>query len=104
MRSRIVFGLSLGCLLGLIGLARVAAAREWADVTGKFKIEAELVAVRNGKVILEKTDGTVITVPLDKLSAADQAFLKAKEGAAAAASIKASPSPAGSSAPVPAGT
>jgi mono/diheme cytochrome c family protein len=53
--------------------------REWTDVTGKFKVEAELVAVRSGKVFLEKPDGSVITVPLDKLSAGDQEFLKSKE-------------------------
>src|SRR5256885_1360485 len=82
MRSPIVVGVLLACLMGLLGLLSLAEGREWTDTTGKFKIEAELVAVRNGKVILEKPDGSVITVPLDKLSANDQAFLKAKEAAA----------------------
>ena len=54
----------------------LAAAREWTDSTGKFRVEAELVVVRSGKVILEKPDGTILTIPLDKLSAADQDFLK----------------------------
>jgi hypothetical protein len=31
-------------------------AREWSDATGKFKIEAEFVAVKNGKVVLERAD------------------------------------------------
>jgi hypothetical protein len=56
-----------------------APAREWSDATGKFKIQGELVAVRAGKVILEKADGKIISVPLEKLSAADQAFLKSLE-------------------------
>ncbi len=99
MRSQIALGISLVCLLDLTALAPAALGREWTDVTGKFKIEAELVAIRNGKVILEKADGSVITVPLDKLSANDQAFLKAKEAATRPSAI-----PAAKSAPLAGGT
>ena len=63
-------------LLGMILLATVALAREWKDATGAFRVEAELVAVRDGKVYLEKPNGAVITVALEKLSQADQDFLK----------------------------
>lgn len=63
----------------VLSLGSTALAREWKDATGMFKIEAELVAVRNGKVVLEKADGTIISVALDKLCAADQAFLKAQD-------------------------
>jgi mono/diheme cytochrome c family protein len=66
--------------LAICGLPALALGREWMDASGKFKIEAELVAVRNGKAILEKPDGSVITVPVDKLSPADQEFLRAKSG------------------------
>jgi len=52
--------------------------RTWTDTTGKFKIEAELVRVADGKVELKKPDGTVVNVPLDKLSAADQAAATGK--------------------------
>jgi len=52
--------------------------RTWTDATGKFKIEAELVRVADGKVELKKADGTVVSVPLDKLSAADQAAATGK--------------------------
>ena len=52
--------------------------RTWTDTTGKFKIEAELVRVADGKVELKKADGTVVSVPLDKLSAADQAVATGK--------------------------
>src|SRR5262245_30824975 len=67
-----------GCALILASMLSVhsVAAREWVDASGKFRVEAELVAVRNGKAILEKPDGAVLSIPLDKLSAADQAFLK----------------------------
>lgn len=54
--------------------------RIWTDVTGKFKIEAKFGGVSGGQVKLLKTDGTETTVPLNKLSAADQAFVR-KAGA-----------------------
>src|SRR5262245_63788368 len=63
------------CVLLVLG-GITANAREWTDATGAFKVQAELVAVRNGKAILEKADGSVLSVPVDKLSAADQAYLK----------------------------
>ncbi len=65
-----------GCALALCG---TAAAREWTDATGKFKVQGELVAVRAGKVIIEKADGSIISVPLEKLCAADQEFLKSAD-------------------------
>jgi len=52
--------------------------RTWTDATGTYKIEAELVRVADGKVELKKADGTVVSVPLDKLSAADQAAATGK--------------------------
>ena len=52
-----------------------AESREWADSTGKYKIQAELVLVRGDTVILEKTDGSMITIPIARLSRGDQAFL-----------------------------
>ncbi len=66
----------VGMLLGLALLAAPAAGREWSDASGKFRVEAELVAVRSGKVILEKPNGAIITIPLDRLSQADRDFLK----------------------------
>lgn len=61
---------------GVFLFASAAWAREWTDATGSFKVEGEFVAVRSGKVILEKTDGKIISVPIQKLSAADQEFIK----------------------------
>jgi WD40 repeat protein/mono/diheme cytochrome c family protein len=51
-------------------------AREWTDASGKFRVEAELVAVKNGKVFLEKPDGSALSVPVDRLSDADRRYLK----------------------------
>lgn len=52
------------------------AAREWSDATGSYRVEAELVAVRGSKVVLERKDGNIISVAIARLSAADKAFLK----------------------------
>lgn len=46
--------------------------REWSDATGQFKLTARLISVTDGKVKLEKQDGSVANVPVDKLSEADQ--------------------------------
>ncbi len=70
MRSILLAGALLAVIAGdLLG-------REWTDDTGKFRVEAELVAVRNGKVILEKADGTLLNIPIERLSATDREFLK----------------------------
>jgi hypothetical protein len=59
------------------GDAPVAATalRTWSDATGAFQVEAELVKVADGKVELKKRDGQTLTVPIDRLSQGDQAFL-----------------------------
>jgi hypothetical protein len=51
--------------------------RTWSDATGKFKIEAELVDQHDDQIQLKRaSDGQIITVPIDRLSQADQAFLQ----------------------------
>lgn len=50
--------------------------RTWTDSTGLFKLEARFVALKDGKVTLEKADGTTKTLPLDKLSEEDQTAAK----------------------------
>ncbi len=64
-------------ICGLLAAAAPAAwARKWTDVTGKYSVEAEFVELKDGQVRLRKPDGQVITVPLEKLSAADQEHAK----------------------------
>jgi thiol-disulfide isomerase/thioredoxin len=60
-----------------VAIVAVAVAKErtWTDKTGKFSVSAELVEVEDGKAVLRRTDGKTVTVPVDKLSDADQAFL-----------------------------
>jgi hypothetical protein len=69
----------------VIGVVSIGAARTWTSRDGKFTVDAELDGVKDGVVKLKKTDGSVIDVPLDKLSAADQEYIEG-QGAGAASS------------------
>ncbi len=48
----------------------------WTDSSGLYKIEARFIELTDGKVTLEKDDGTRKTMPLDKLSQSDQELAK----------------------------
>lgn len=50
--------------------------REWTDLTGGFKVSAELIEVSDDQVTLRRDTGQVIKVPVEKLSVADQQRLK----------------------------
>ena len=54
----------------------VQQPRTWTDAGGKHKIRASLVEVADGKVRLRRSDGTIIGVPIEKLSEADQKWLE----------------------------
>ena len=69
----------LGAFVLAICIPR-ALAREWTDFTGAHTVEAEFADLKDGKVLLKKGDGRTITIPLDKLSSADQNFVVARYG------------------------
>ncbi len=48
--------------------------REWKDVTGSYTVEADLVSCNEGLVQLKRPDGSVISVPLEQLSAHDREY------------------------------
>src|SRR5689334_15088240 len=54
-------------------------ARVWTDSTGRYKIDANLVAFNDKTVILQRPDHELGQIPIEKLSQADRAFLKTKE-------------------------
>lgn len=72
MRTCLPLILGLGSLL-VMGEAH---ARKWTDSTGKFSVEAEYLGFRDGKVHLKRFDQKLIYVPVQRFSAADQAFLR----------------------------
>lgn len=74
------------CLVFLINSA-AAEPREWTDQSGKFKVTGEFVVVRNDKVVIEKTNGDIISVVITKLSAADQEFIKSQTKPSPAPSV-----------------
>lgn len=55
---------------------RRSRSREWATVDGKFSVVAEFVTLIGDKVKLRRADdGREITVPLERLSSADRAWI-----------------------------
>ena len=66
-------------LLAFVCNAAVVHARQWQDVTGKYKIEADLIAFDDDSVIIQRADKQLGTVAIDKLSSADREYLKSKE-------------------------
>jgi hypothetical protein len=50
--------------------------RTWTSAGGNFSVDAELVSFANGKLKLRKTDGSEITVDLEKLSDGDKAWVE----------------------------
>ncbi len=69
------------CVAGFVLLLASASvceaqARRWTDNSGKFSVEAELVEVKGDMVVLKKPDGSVVPVPIARLSEADRRYLK----------------------------
>lgn len=60
----------------LLVAAQPSWARKWSDANGKFSVEAELVEVKAGKVVLRKAGGAEISVPLARLSQGDRKYLE----------------------------
>jgi hypothetical protein len=55
--------------------------RTWSDGSGKFKIQATFEKLDGDTVYLLDPAGKALKIPLDKLSAADQAYVKARPAA-----------------------
>jgi hypothetical protein len=56
--------------------AVVQAVREWTDNTGLYRTQGKLVAIGDDHVRLRKTNGRLSTVPMRRLSKADQQFVR----------------------------
>ena len=55
--------------------AKIETFRVWKDKSGKFKIEAQFVDSDGAKVKLQKKDGAMVEVPIEKLCDEDREFL-----------------------------
>lgn len=78
--KEITLSTSFGIILAAAISLSSANAKTWVDVTGKHKIEGEFVSLADGRVTLKSPSGRITTLPLEKLSAADQAFAKSQAG------------------------
>ncbi len=74
MRLRF-FSLCVLCVTVLL-TSSGAELRTWTDATGKFSIEAKFLQLDGDYVVLERASGDKQRIPLSKLSAADQAYVK----------------------------
>ena len=72
-----VFGIWLVGLFAVsLSLDAAAQERTWSSFNGKFKVTGELIERAGTGVKIKRSDnGKVITVPIEKLSEADQQFL-----------------------------
>ncbi len=56
-------------------LAKYAESRTWSNSTGQFRIDGKMQFAEGNQVKIVKSDGRVISVPVDKLSQKDQDFI-----------------------------
>jgi hypothetical protein len=75
------FHLSAGALLGHPGDDHSPDLRVWKDAEGLFEIEASFVLVRGEIAQLRKHDGSLIQVPLVKLSPEDRMWIQKRVAA-----------------------
>jgi predicted esterase len=68
-------------LLLFCGISGMASAREWISNDGK-KLEADFVSTDGTQVTLKRPTGHTFTIPLDRLSEADQTWTRFQAGAA----------------------
>ena len=85
-----------GCPSGLPNRAQPKRpkTRTWHDRGGKFTVTARLLRVTDANVVLLREDGKEITVPLEKLSDADQKYAEDAKASQADSPGKEDPSPA----------
>jgi hypothetical protein len=66
-------------LLSLVVSPTLATARIWTDSTGHYKVEADLIAFDDERVILQRKDHELGAIPIEKLSEKDRDYLKSKD-------------------------
>ena len=58
-----------------LGMVPTTYGRKWVDKTGRFTIEAEYVAFKDGRVTLKRPDGKQVRIAIGKLSREDREFV-----------------------------
>jgi hypothetical protein len=57
-----------------------AKLRTWTDRSGSFKVEAEFLTIKDGKIHLHKVNGVKIAVPVVKMSVEDLEYVEQATG------------------------
>ncbi|KAF1842665.1 uncharacterized protein K460DRAFT_377996 [Cucurbitaria berberidis CBS 394.84] len=57
-----------------------AKIRTWTDRSGSFKVEAEFILIKDGKIHLHKVNGVKIAVPVPKMSVEDLEYVERVTG------------------------
>lgn len=57
-----------------------AKVRVWTDRTASFKVEAEFIGLKDGKIHLHKLNGVKIAVPVNKMSVEDLEYVERATG------------------------
>ena len=70
-----VWMVTAGLLCMSLSGEATAVERTWRDLTGQYSVKAEFVGLVGDQVSLRKTDGSVIQIPIQKLSSADRRWL-----------------------------
>jgi hypothetical protein len=78
--ARILLSALMGCIVAS-GLVSVSFGEEkqprlWKDSSGKFEVQAVLIDKNAAAVRLRTNDGREVSVPIERLSPADQEYLK----------------------------
>jgi len=80
LRKKMVASWSAMMLISVLsGVIIAQEARTWRDSTGQFSVEAVLVDYDGDQVKLKKSDGRVVTLPLTRLSEADQQYVRERQ-------------------------
>ncbi|MEZ6088941.1 MAG: SHD1 domain-containing protein [Pirellulaceae bacterium] len=77
------------CLfVGLMIAATADSADFWTDISGRYKVEAEYAGMDGKSVILRKSDGLFVKVPLERLSAESRELAKRRHAASNSSELK----------------
>lgn len=71
----------------LVFTAAPGVARTWSDDSGQYTVDAELVAITDKAVVLQRGDHGLVSIDVAQLSQEDQAYLATEEAKLAADKI-----------------
>jgi hypothetical protein len=85
LRQYVNLLLTIAIVYAAVAANAMADSRTWKDATGTFSLEAEFVEVTDGNVKLKKDDGTIVEVPISRLSSGDQQYVKTHQSGSSGA-------------------